>query len=54
MPDTEAAAQTVDDRDQRGDVGGVAGPHLAADRPPVLIHDNAYHHLRQVGPAHSR
>src|SRR5262249_55183300 len=49
-PDAEAAAQPVDDRDQGGHVGGVAGPQLAADRPPPAVEHHTDDHLVQVRP----
>src|ERR1700729_1256789 len=48
--DGEAVAQPLDDGDQRGDVGGIAGPHLRADRPSLLIDDDADDHLVQMRP----
>jgi len=48
--DPEPPAQAVDHRDQRRDVGGVARPHLAAERPAALIHHHRNDHLHQVGP----
>src|ERR1019366_7352684 len=35
--DGKAVTQTVDDGQQRGDVGRIAQPHLRADRPPGAI-----------------
>jgi len=46
----EAFPQPGDHRNQRGDVGGIARPHLAANRPAVLVDDDADHHLMQIGP----
>jgi hypothetical protein len=47
--DVEAPAQPVDHRDQRRPVGGVAGPHLRAHRPPVAVDQDREDHLPQVG-----
>ncbi len=46
--DVEAAPQPVDHRDQRRHVGGVARPHLRADRPPVAVDQHCEDHLPQV------
>ena len=46
--DGKAVAQTIDHRDQGGDIGGIAGPHLRADRPSVLVDDDADDHLVQL------
>ena len=35
---------------RRRDVGGVAGPHLRADRPAVAVDQHGEDHLPQVGP----
>ena len=47
--DAKTSAQSVDDRQQGGDIGGVAGPQLAAQRPAVLINDQPDDHLMEVG-----
>ena len=49
-PMRKRGAQPVDHRDKRGDVGGVARPHLRTDRPPLLIDDDADDHLVQLRP----
>src|SRR5690349_18678253 len=36
-------------RDQRLYVGGVAVPHLTAQRTPVIIEDGSDHHLIEIG-----
>ena len=41
----EADAQVVDHRNQVGAMGGVAGPHLRADRSSFLVDDDADDHL---------
>src|SRR5205823_1002494 len=46
--DAKTSAQPVDDRQQGGDIGGVAGPQLAAQRPAVLIHDQPDDHLMEI------
>ena len=43
-------AQTVDDGEEDADVGGVARPHLRADRPALGIDHHADDHLHQIGP----
>ncbi len=48
--DGEAAAQAVDDGEEDGDVGGVAGPHLRADGVALGVDHHAEDHLHQVGP----
>ena len=42
-------AQAVDHRQQRRHVGGIARPHLGADRPAVAVDDEAEDHLLQIG-----
>ena len=46
--DAKTSAQPVDDRQQGGDIGGVAGPQLAAQRSAVLIHDQPDDHLMEI------
>jgi len=46
----ETFPQPGDHRYQRRYVGGIARPHLAANRPSVLVDDDADHHLMQIGP----
>ena len=46
--DREAPAQPVDHRDQRGDVGDIARPHLGAHRPRVAIDQDRQDHLGEV------
>ncbi len=46
--DAEATPQAIGDRDQRRHVGGVAGPQLAADRPPLAVEHGPDDHLVQV------
>jgi hypothetical protein len=43
------ATQAIDDRNEHGHVGGVAGPHLRADRPALGVDHHAHDHLHQVG-----
>ena len=46
LADGEPAAQAIHHRDQRGHVGGVAGPEFAADRPSLTVeHDPDDHRL---------
>src|ERR1700716_1697626 len=47
-PTLKRSAQPVDDRQQGGDIGGVAGPQLAAQRPAVLIHDQPDDDLMEI------
>ena len=44
----EASAQPVDHGDQRRHVGGVAGPHLRAHRPPGAVNQDRKDHLPQI------
>ena len=44
----ETLAQTVENRDQRGHVDGVARPHLRTDRPAVPSEANARHDLMEI------
>src|SRR5271157_3398489 len=46
----ETLPQPGNDRYQCRHVGGIARPHLAADRSAVLVNDDADNHLMQVGP----
>src|SRR4051794_24746868 len=46
--DAEASSQAVDHRQQHADIGGVAGPHLRADRSPLGVHHQAEDHLHQI------
>ena len=46
----EALAQPGDYRYQGCHVGGIARPHLAADRSPGFINDDAEDHLMQIRP----
>jgi hypothetical protein len=48
--DMEALAQTVDDRQPNRHIGGVAGQHLGANRPPFAVDDDGQDHLLQVRP----
>ena len=48
--DGKAPLQAIDDRQQRRHVGGIARPHLGADRPAVAVDDEAEDHLLQIGP----
>ena len=48
--DVKAPAQPIDHRDQRCHVGGIARPHLRADRPPVTIDQDREDHLPQIRP----
>jgi hypothetical protein len=50
LPQAEAAPQPFNDRHQGGDVGGIARPHLAADRVALHVQGQTHHHLAQVGP----
>src|SRR4051794_14781591 len=47
--DAEAAAQAINDRDEDADIGGVAGPHLRADRPARRIDHHPPHPPPQGG-----
>ncbi len=46
--DAKTRAQPIDDRQERGHVGGIAGPQLGAQRPAVLIHDQPDNHLMEI------
>src|SRR3954453_23689561 len=46
--DAEAMPQAVDHRQQHADIGGVAGPHLRADRSPLGVHHQTEDHLHQI------
>ena len=50
VADCETAAQAVDDGNEGCHIGGIARPHLRADRPAVLVDDDADDHLVQVRP----
>ena len=49
LGDAEPAAEPIDHRDQRRDIGRVAGPQLAADRPPLAVEHRSDDHLLEVG-----
>src|SRR5439155_26021783 len=49
LANLEAPPQAVDDGDQRGHVGRVAWPELAADRPTIAIEHRADDHLMLIG-----
>src|SRR5262249_48061130 len=49
LGDAETPIQAIDDRYQRLDIGGVARPHLAADRPAGAVEHGADDHLIQIG-----
>src|SRR5271154_5376968 len=49
LANAKAAPQAIDYGNQGGDVGGIAGPEFAADRPAVLVEHGTDHHLMQVG-----
>jgi hypothetical protein len=44
----KASAQPLDHRQQSGDVGCVAGPHLRAHRLPLTIQYHCKDHLPQI------
>src|SRR5262249_54389696 len=46
--DQEAGLEPLDDRQEGGDVGGVAGPQLGTDRPPAAVDDDGEHDLFQI------
>ena len=48
--DGEPLAQPVDHRNETAHVGGVAGPHLRADRTPVAVEQDGKDHLVQIRP----
>ena len=48
--DSEALAETVNHRQQRLHIGGIARPHLYADGAPLAIHDEPQDHLLQIWP----
>ena len=45
----EAITQPIDNGQQHGDVGGVAGDHLGADRTALAVDHHRQHHLLQIG-----
>ena len=47
--DGKALPQAVDHRQERRHVGGIARPHLGADRPAVAVDDEAEDHLLEIG-----
>jgi hypothetical protein len=47
--DHETVLQALDDRQQRGHIGGVARPQLATDRPTTRVDHHRQDHLFQVG-----
>ena len=48
--DGEAPAEPVDDRDEGGNIGGVARPHLRAHRPAIAVDHYRQDHLAKIGP----
>ena len=48
--DGEALAQPIDHRNEAAGIGGVAGPHLGADRPAIAVEQHGEDHLPQVRP----
>ena len=40
----------VDDRQQPGDIGGIARPHLRTDRTAVAVEQLGNEHLAKIGP----
>jgi hypothetical protein len=46
--DAKPRPQPVDHRQEGGDIGGITGPQLAAQRPAVLIHDQPDDHLVEI------
>jgi hypothetical protein len=46
--DGKALAQPVDDGDKAARIGGVAGPHLCANRPAVAIEHHREDHLIEI------
>src|SRR5262249_27241857 len=40
--------QPIDHRHQRGDVGGIAGPHLGTNRSSVTVNQHREDHLPQI------
>ena len=48
--DGKALAQPVDDGDKAARIGGVAGPHLCANRPAVAIEQHREDHLIEIRP----
>src|SRR5580693_3992641 len=49
FPQPEAFPHPFDNRHQGGDVGGVAGPHLTANRATFHIDGHPDHHLLEIG-----
>jgi len=46
--DPEAAAQPLDDRQQSGHIGSIAGPQEGGNRPVALIQHDAQHDLSEL------
>jgi len=46
--DQGAGFEPLDHRQQRGDVGGVAGPQLGTNRSPAAVDDDGEHDLLQI------
>ena len=49
FPQPKAFSHPLDNRHQGGDVGGVAGPHLTANRATFHIDSHPDHHLLEIG-----
>ena len=49
LGNSEPAAEPIDYRDERRDIGRVAGPQLTADRSPLTVEDSPDNHLLEVG-----
>src|SRR5439155_379493 len=50
LANAKAPPHAINDGNQRGDVGGVAGPQLAAERPARAIQDRSDDQLLLIGP----
>jgi hypothetical protein len=48
--DIEALPHPFAYRHEGFDIGGVAGPHLAADRPALIVNDDTNDHLLEIWP----
>jgi hypothetical protein len=48
--DIEAMPHVLAYRHERFDIGGIAGPHLATDRPALIVNEHSHDHLLEVRP----
>ncbi|MCJ8503243.1 hypothetical protein MRX98_21900, partial [Desulfatitalea sp. M08but] len=48
--DVEALLEPLDHRQKRCDIGRIAGPHLATNRPALIVDNRPDHHLDKIVP----